>query len=79
MNSLKGQCHEIFDFRIFHDYTIRAVSNFFHKIAEIFAAQGAPPVSLTPVANQKNLILTFFHMFKQSSQHTDKFFSSSSL
>ncbi len=25
------------------------------KFAEIFAAQGAPPVSLTPVANGKNL------------------------
>ncbi len=28
---------------------------FFRKFAEIFAAQGAPPVSLTPVANGKNL------------------------
>jgi hypothetical protein len=27
----------------------------FRKFAEIFAAQGAPPVSLTPVANEKNL------------------------
>jgi hypothetical protein len=26
----------------------------FFKIAEIFAAEGAPPVSLTPVANGKN-------------------------
>jgi hypothetical protein len=26
---------------------------FFQKFAEIFAAQGAPPVSLTPVANGK--------------------------
>jgi hypothetical protein len=26
---------------------------FFRKFAEIFAAQGAPPVSLTPVANEK--------------------------
>jgi len=28
---------------------------FFPKIAEIFAALGAPQVSLTPVANQKSL------------------------
>ncbi len=27
----------------------------FQKFDEIFAAQGAPPVSLTPVANGKNL------------------------
>jgi len=30
------------------EYTIRAVSNFFRKFAEIFAALGALPVSLTP-------------------------------
>jgi hypothetical protein len=38
---LKGQCHEITlgSFRIFQ------------KFAEIFASQGAPPVSTTPVAN----------------------------
>jgi hypothetical protein len=28
---------------------------FSRKFAEIFAAQGAPPVSTTPVANGKNL------------------------
>ncbi len=28
---------------------------FFLKLTKIFAAQGAPPVSLTPVANGKNL------------------------
>ncbi len=28
---------------------------FFRKFAEIFAAQGTPPVSTTPVANGKNL------------------------
>ncbi len=28
---------------------------FFRKFAEIFAAQGLPPVSTTPVANEKNL------------------------
>jgi hypothetical protein len=32
-----------------------AFSNFLRKFAEIFAAQGAPPVSTTPVANGKNL------------------------
>jgi hypothetical protein len=30
------------------------------KFAEIFAAQGAPPVSLTPVANGKNLQIEKF-------------------
>ncbi len=57
--TLKGQCHEIFCFWFFSwitfpqapEYTIRAVSNFFRKFAEIFAAQGWPPVSATPVAN----------------------------
>jgi hypothetical protein len=29
------------------------VPNFLQKFAEIFAAQGAPPVSLAPVANGK--------------------------
>ncbi len=28
---------------------------FFRKVAEIFASQGWPPVSTTPVANEKNL------------------------
>ena len=42
-HGLKGQCHEIFD-----------RFEFFRKFAEIFAAQGSPPVSLTPVANEKN-------------------------
>ncbi len=37
------------------DYTIRAGFKFFQKFAEIFAAQGLPPVSTTPVANGKNL------------------------
>ncbi len=56
---LKGQCHEIFCLWFFSwisfpqapEYTIRAVSNFLRKFAEIFAAQGWPPVSTTPVAN----------------------------
>jgi hypothetical protein len=36
---LKGQCHETFCFKCFR------------KFAEIFASQGAPPVSTTEVAN----------------------------
>jgi hypothetical protein len=56
--SLKGQCHEIFCFwflfmnqfppssRVFHlDHF-----EFFQKFSEIFASQGAPPVSSTPAA-----------------------------
>jgi hypothetical protein len=35
---------------------------FFRKFVEIFAAQGAPPVSLTPVANEKNQ-KNFHHFF----------------
>jgi hypothetical protein len=37
------------------DYTNRAVSNFFQKIAEIFEAQGAP--------NGKNLQSEYFYYF----------------
>jgi hypothetical protein len=75
--TLKGQSNEIFDFRFstwisfpqVPDYTIRAVSNFFRKFVEIFGAQGAPPLSLTPVANGKNLsnrkifIISFRHLW----------------
>jgi hypothetical protein len=32
----------------------------FRKFAKIFAAQGAPPASLTPVANKKSLIRKVF-------------------
>ncbi len=45
------------------DYTIRAVSIFFRKFVEIFAAQGLPPVSLTPVAKGKNLQSENFYDF----------------
>ncbi len=49
---LKGQCHEIFDFRFFSwisfyqapEYTIRVVSNFFEN-SRIFAAQGVLPTT----------------------------------
>jgi hypothetical protein len=62
-SSLKGQCQEIFNFRfsswiIFPqapDDTIRPVSNFYKKFVEIFAAQDAPLVLLTPMANGKNV------------------------
>jgi hypothetical protein len=52
----------------------RVISNFFQKFAEIFASQGAPLVSKTPVANfatssasvidigGKFLIEDFFHL-----------------
>jgi hypothetical protein len=30
------------------DNSIRVISNFFQKFAEIFTSQGAPPVSMTP-------------------------------
>jgi hypothetical protein len=57
---LKGQCHKIFDFGFstwtsFPQLYHLVCFDFFLKFAEIFAAQGAPPVSLTPVANGKNL------------------------
>ncbi len=64
--ALKGQCHEIFCFRFFHESpspqapenNIRVISNFFENSAEIFASPGAPttpvlnlpPMSITPVA-----------------------------
>ncbi len=64
-----------------HEYTIRAVSNFFQKFAEIFAAQGAPPVSLTSVANEKNFNQKTFNYFLEhlcvvELALVDKFFSS---
>ncbi len=53
---LKGQCHKIFCFRFFSWITfpqapennIKVISNFFKNS---LANQGAPPVSMTPVAN----------------------------
>ncbi len=56
--SLKGQFDEIFASGFFHEtfppapeYSIKTVSNFLRKFTEIFASQGAPPVSTTPAAN----------------------------
>jgi hypothetical protein len=40
-----------------HEYTIE----FFQTFAEIFAAQGAPPVSLKSVANEKIFFFFFFY------------------
>jgi hypothetical protein len=55
---LKGQCHETFCFWFFHESVSPSPKVFyldcfkvFRKFAEIFAFQGAPPVSTTPVAN----------------------------
>jgi hypothetical protein len=51
--ALKGQCQEIFASGFFDESVYHF--EFFRKFAEIFAAQGLPPVSTTPVANGKNL------------------------
>ncbi len=55
---LKGQCHEIFCIRVFlwiilpqaRENNIRVISNFFEN-SEIFACQGAPPVSTKLAVN----------------------------
>ncbi len=52
-NTLKGQCHEIFSFRFFHEssspkplkITLGTFQNVWQKFVDIFASQGAPPVS----------------------------------
>jgi hypothetical protein len=63
--TLKGQCHEIFCFRFFHESPshkplIITLGSFriFRKFAEIFASQGAPPVSTTSVANLLSVSIT---------------------
>jgi hypothetical protein len=55
---LKGQCQEIFCFWFFHESVSHQPQSIplrpfwiFWKFAEIFASQGAPPVSTTPAAN----------------------------
>jgi hypothetical protein len=56
---------------------------FFRKFAETFAAQGLPPVSLTPVANGKNLqsdkilIILFGHLWVVEETYIYKFLPSS--
>ncbi len=67
---LKGQCHEIFGLRFFtwisspklrlHHY---GRFKFLQKFAEIFPVQGAPPMSLTPVANEKKINQKIFLFF----------------
>ncbi len=62
LSYLKGQCHEIFDFRFSiwmsfpqaPDYTIRAISNFF-ETSRRYSQLKVHHRSLTPVANGKNL------------------------
>jgi hypothetical protein len=62
-NSLKGQCHEIFGYWFFFHESVSPQPlsipigpfRIFPKFSEIFAAESAPPVFLTPVANGKNL------------------------
>jgi hypothetical protein len=63
---LKGQCHEIFDYWFFHESvspkhlsTVYHFGHFefFRKFPEIFAAHGVPPVSLTPLAIRKIVII----------------------
>ncbi len=53
-NILKGQCHKIFCFRLFHESSspkplkiILRSFQIFSKFAVVFASQGAPPVSTT--------------------------------
>jgi hypothetical protein len=67
---LKGQCHEIFDFRFStwisfpkHLTIPKGPFRIFSKFTETFAVQGAPLVSLTPVANGKNLQSEKFSLF----------------
>ncbi len=69
--SLKGQCHEIFDFRFFflnQFPTSPWVSHygrleFFQKFAEIFAAQGAPSVFIDSSGKEKIFKLKSFNYF----------------
>jgi hypothetical protein len=68
--ALKGQRHEIFGFWFCHEsVSPKPLSiplgpfRIFRKFAEIFAAQGSPPVLLTPVANEKNLQSEIFFFF----------------
>jgi hypothetical protein len=67
---LKGQCHEIFQLQAFSWISFpqalkypSSVIKFFLKFAEIFADQGAPPVSLTQVANGKIFNQKSFNCF----------------
>ncbi len=63
---LKGQCHEIFDFRFFSWISFPQAPLGPFRIFRKFAAQGAPPVSLTQVANGKNLQSEKFNYFLET-------------
>ncbi len=59
--NLKGQCHEISSSGFSHESAYpKPLSitlgqfQFFRKFTEIFAAQGAPPVSVEKIFNQKS-------------------------
>jgi hypothetical protein len=61
-SSLYGTAPQDFSFQVFYEsispgpLTINWGNfDFFRKLAKIFTAQGAPPVSTTLVANGKNL------------------------
>jgi hypothetical protein len=63
---LKRQCHEISSAGFSHEsaypkpLSIPIVPfQFFRKFMEIFAAQGAPPVSLEKIFNQKSFNILF--------------------
>ncbi len=65
-----GQCYKNFDYRFFLRISFPKplsvpLSPFqtFSKFEEIFAAQGAPPVSLTPVSNGKFFNQKSFNYF----------------
>ncbi len=70
-NLLKGTLAQDFDFRFFSWISfsprpwvyLQGRCEFFWKFTEIFAAQDAPSVLLTPVANGKNLQLETFNYF----------------
>jgi hypothetical protein len=57
--TLKGQCHKIVCFWFFHESVfpkpqsipLGRFQNFSNPFLEIFASQGASPVSTTPAAN----------------------------
>jgi hypothetical protein len=79
ISHLKRVCHEIFDFRFL-------MFRIFLKFAEIFPAHGAPPGSLTSVANRKKcsirkvVIILFGHLWVVDLTYCiDKYFLSSSL
>jgi hypothetical protein len=63
LSGLKGQCHEIFYFWFFHESVSPLPLSILKRSFQIFAAQGAPPVPMTQVANGKNLQAEKFKLF----------------